>query len=65
MSKPYSKEAILTAAITNKVSYNQICCICLKVITMQIFKNTGVCCENHRKDRDNDHEVFRAVNIKV
>ena len=31
------------------------CCICGIEIVVQIYKNTGVCCENHRKDRDNDH----------
>ena len=42
------------------VLVNQICCVCGTVITVQIFKNSGVCCENHRKDRDNDHAPFRG-----
>ena len=33
-----------------------ICILCLKPIKTIAFKGTGVCSENCRKDRDNDHE---------
>jgi hypothetical protein len=39
---------------------SDICIICGKKIVLQIFRNSGVCCEKHRKDRDNDHEPFRG-----
>lgn len=42
------------------VAENMICCMCLELIRIQIFKGTGVCCEHCRKDRDNDHEPFRG-----
>lgn len=38
---------------------NTHCCICGEEIVVQIYKNTGVCCELHRKDRDNDHQPAR------
>lgn len=41
---------------------NNVCCICGKDIKVQIFKNSGVCSELCRKDRDNDHDVARAIN---
>jgi len=31
-----------------------ICSVCGQEIKMMIFKGTGVCCENHRKLRDNE-----------
>jgi len=37
------------------------CCMCGKKIKTQIFKGTGVCGENCRKNRDNDHESWRAT----
>ena len=39
---------------------NTHCCICGIEIEVQIYKNTGVCCELHRKDRDNDHGPARV-----
>jgi len=56
-------EHIEWLAREHKVPKNQICCICGTVITVQIFKNTGVCCEKHRKDRDNDHQPFRGGSL--
>jgi predicted nucleic acid-binding Zn ribbon protein len=35
------------------------CIICGKKIKVQIYKNTEVCSENCRKDRDGDHEPAR------
>lgn len=43
----------------------EYCKICRKKIVVQIFKGTDVCSEKCRKDRDNDHEPFIAVNIKL
>jgi hypothetical protein len=39
---------------------SDICVMCGIQITMQIFRNSGVCCEQHRKDRDNDNLPFRG-----
>lgn len=50
-----NRTAVLNRAQLLKVHPNQICTVCLNLIEMQIFKNTGICCEQHRKDRDNDH----------
>lgn len=47
----------------NKTTVSNICCICGKVIEVQIFKNSGVCSEMHRKDRDNDHLPFRGGSL--
>jgi len=56
----YKPSAIAKRAKSLGLASNQICCMCLKVITVQIFKNAGVCSENCRKDRDNDHQPFRG-----
>lgn len=42
------------------INRTNVCCICGKDIKIQIFKGTGVCSENCRKDRDNDHAPFRG-----
>lgn len=42
------------------VSLNNVCSICGARIEIQIFKNTGVCSENCRKERDHDWEPFRG-----
>lgn len=42
------------------VSQNNVCCICGGKIEMQIFKNTSVCSELCRKDRDHDWQPFRG-----
>lgn len=39
----------------------ETCSECGKEVKVQIFKNTGVCSENCRKDRDNDHEPARLA----
>lgn len=39
---------------------NNVCVMCGAEIEMMAFKNTGVCSENCRKDRDNDHQPFRG-----
>lgn len=44
---------------------NDVCCICLRKITTQIYRNSGVCSEQCRKDRDNDHAPFQPVNLRV
>ena len=45
-----------------KLPDNSHCQICAKPILVQIFKGSGVCSELCRKDRDNDHDVARAIN---
>jgi hypothetical protein len=47
-------------AAYHKVARSDICVICGKKIIVQVFRNSGVCCEKHRKDRDNDHAPFRG-----
>jgi len=59
--KPYSKQVIADEALRAEVSENNICCMCLNVIEIQIYKGTGVCSEQCRKDRDNDHEPSRGI----
>lgn len=53
--RQFNVPSIHAAAKAHGVLANNICCMCLSKITIQIFKNSGVCCEQHRKDRDNDH----------
>lgn len=57
---PLNPVTIKNLAKFNDVPISQICCMCGSVIKVMAFKNTGVCCENHRKDRDNDHAPFRG-----
>lgn len=61
--KPFSPEVVAEAAKLHNVTENNICCICLKPIKVMVFKNTGVCSELHRKDRDNDHLPFRGGHL--
>lgn len=46
-------------------AFGGLCGQCGREIEVQIFKGTGVCSEQHRKDRDNDHAPFKAVNLRV
>ena len=62
---PHTEKRLRTWAKKNKRLVNDICCVCLEPIKVQIFRNSGVCCEAHRKIRDNDHEPFKAVNLNV
>ena len=62
---PHSDKRIRTWARKKKVAVNDLCCVCLEPINVMAFKGTGVCCEDHRKTRDNDHEPFKAVNLDV
>lgn len=53
--KPFSDHACgPTHAAVFKMIQSDICIICLKPITIQIMKNTGVCSEFCRKERDGD-----------
>lgn len=63
--KPWPNVTVQEAAALTGRSFNDVCCICLEAIHVQIFRNSGVCCEDHRKDRDDDHEPFKAVGLKV
>ena len=63
--EPWDAATIHYYATTLGVDKNNICCICLKVVEVQILKGSGVCSELCRKDRDNDHEPFIPVNLKV
>lgn len=60
---PLTEDAVHGIALRNKVPVSQVCVMCGKVIVVQIFKNSGVCCEQHRKDRDNDHAPFRGGSL--
>ena len=42
------------------VSVNNICVMCGQVVVVMAFRNMGVCCEDHRKLRDNDTEPLRG-----
>jgi hypothetical protein len=55
-----SEQQIADLAKHHGCAKSDICIICGKKIVLQIFRNSGVCCELHRKDRDNDHEPFRG-----
>lgn len=59
----HSERRVKIAAKQHKVAVNQICVICLEVIELMTFKNTGVCCESHRKIRDNDLQPFRGGHL--
>lgn len=50
-----------TAVVKFSSAPNTHCCVCGTEIKVQIYKNTGVCCELHRKDRDNDHGPARIA----
>ena len=55
MQMGYDPATLERAARDQGQRVNNICCMCLKVITITVFKNTGVCCGNCQKDRDDDH----------
>ena len=61
MFSQHSEERIILVASKLKVSTNNICCMCLTEIKVMAFKNTGVCSEDCRKDRDNDHEPATGI----
>lgn len=58
--QPYPLDIRQVQAAKHGVTLNNICCMCLKKIKVQIMKNTSVCSERCRKDRDNDHLPFRG-----
>lgn len=58
-----SEEQIADLAEFYGVAKSDICRICGKRIIVQIFRNSGVCSEKHRKDRDNDHAPFRGGSL--
>lgn len=47
-------DEVKLVASNNNQPVSNICVMDLKVITMQIYENSGVCCEYCRKLRDND-----------
>lgn len=63
--KKPTKSVLANIALSEGVALNEICCICGSLIVVMIYKNSGVCCENHRKIRDNDLEPFKMVNLKI
>jgi hypothetical protein len=42
------------------VEPNNVCMMCGAQVEMQIMKNTGLCSENCRKERDHDWQPFRG-----
>ena len=62
---PLSPEAIEGIAKRHKCPKSDICVMCGRKIVVQIFRNSGVCCEDHRKDRDNDHQPFRGGQLNA
>lgn len=48
-------------AIEQNCKIKELCIICGDKIKVQIFKGSGVCCELHRKVRDNDFGIARAI----
>ena len=58
-------KTIIEVAQMLSVPPREICCICLAKIEVMAFRGTGTCCEQHRKDRDEDHEPFKAVGLKI
>lgn len=50
-----SEQVIVDLAKHHGCPVSNICVICARKIVVQVYMNSGVCCEQHRKDRDNDH----------
>jgi hypothetical protein len=48
-------------ALNQNCSVKEICIMCGARIKTMCFKNTGVCCELCRKDRDGDHSKNHAI----
>lgn len=59
-NNPPSEEQIADLAKYFNVAKSDICCICGRKIIVQIYRNSGVCSEQHRKDRDHDWAPFRG-----
>jgi hypothetical protein len=60
---PPTEEQIADLAKYFNVATTDICCICGRKIVVQVYRNSGVCSEGHRKDRDNDHAPFRGGSL--
>lgn len=63
MVKPLSQEYLARIAADLEQPVSNICCICGNVIVVQIYKNSGVCNESHRKQRDDDLLPFRGGSL--
>ena len=63
--KPWPEDVVEVRATEGDLRPNEVCCICLRKIKVQIWKNSGICSEQCRKDRDNDHEPFQPVNLRI
>lgn len=59
--EPLSQIKRAHIALNENVSIKEICIMCGRRIKTLIFKGTGVCCEDCRKDRDGDHEPSRGL----
>ena len=58
--KPLPQIELAHKALDLHCNMKDLCTMCGKKITTQIYKGSGVCSENCRKDRDDDHEPFRG-----
>lgn len=61
MTVPHDERAVAVIAEEKNERANNICCVCHKVITITIFKNSGVCCGNCQKIRDHDIEPWHGT----
>ncbi len=60
--KQLSRVKLTHLALKHGGSIKDYCVMCGSKIKVQIFKGTGICSENCRKDRDDDHAPARALN---
>jgi hypothetical protein len=58
---PLSPVVLAHYALKQNCKISELCIMCGKRIRTAIFRGTGVCCEDCRKDRDGDHEPAQGI----
>lgn len=59
--KPLSSVALAHKALQQNCNVRDLCKMCGTKIKTLIFRGTGVCSEDCRKDRDGDHEPASGI----
>ncbi len=58
---PLSQLALAHKALDQNCSISDLCIMCGAKIKTLIFRGTGICSDDCRKDRDGDHEPSRGM----
>lgn len=58
---PLTQIQLAHKALQQNCQIKDLCIMCGKKVVTMIFRGTGVCCEDCRKDRDGDHEPAGGI----